>query len=95
MESRTGLGPEAARAALGVEESGAEEERSLVWSEIHRPTCARTRRCAFSRSVSEAGLALTKWMSSFFRTALLGFFRDAITPSGGSCLITGWGRSKM
>lgn len=49
------------------EERGAELEgcslvvaRSLVWSEIHRPTWARTNRWALSRSVSEAGLALTK-----------------------------------
>ena len=45
----------------------AASERSFVWSEIQRPTWARTRRWAFNFSVSEAGLALTKWMSSFFR----------------------------
>jgi hypothetical protein len=32
-------------------------------SEIQRPTCARTRRWAFNRSVSEEGLALTKWIT--------------------------------
>jgi hypothetical protein len=33
---------------------------SLLWSEIHRPTCARTRCWAFFRSVSDEGRALTK-----------------------------------
>jgi hypothetical protein len=41
------------------------DERSLVWSEIHFPTCALTSRWILSFSFSEVGRALTKWIDSF------------------------------